>query len=227
MTRSAVLIVVGLTLFSCAKSDTAATPTATATASTSKGPASSSSLKSLAASAESCGITPDATSGPYYVSGTRALSDGDLNYDNLPGEEVKIGGYVYGADDNSDPVDGAKIEIWQADDAGAYHPQNQGPASNYSTDEISLRGYVTSDGSGYYEFSTILPGEYEGRVRHIHVKATASGRQEKIGQIIVAQPGDSISPQDDQIAGGFPQCNLITFSERDGVKAGVFNFHIE
>ena len=188
---------------------------------------SASDLAALAADTEACGYTPESTAGPYYVSGTRELTGGDLNYDDLDGTPMKIGGYVYGADDNSDPIADARIEIWQADDDGAYHPQSQGPASSFDGNEISLRGYVMSDDDGYYEFTSILPGEYEGRVRHIHVRAEAEGHQTLISQIIVAQDGDRIQPENDMVSGNLPDCSIAEFTESDGVQTAVFNFHIQ
>lgn len=186
----------------------------------------SGSLATLAAGQESCGYTAESTPGPYYVSGTRELEDGNLNYDELDGTPMKVGGYVYASDGNSDPVPGARIEIWHTDDAGAYHPQGQGPASDYEPDEISLRGYVMTDDDGYYEFTSIFPGEYEGRVRHIHVRLSADGRQPLVSQIITALPGDRVSPEQDAISRGLPSCQIVEFTDRGGVKTAALNFHI-
>jgi protocatechuate 3,4-dioxygenase beta subunit len=220
---------VASTALSCADDETP-TPAATAAIATeapdATGAPASADLATAAASAESCGYTPESTAGPYYVSGTRELTDGNLNYDDLDGTPLKVGGYVYASDENSEPVESAKIDIWQADDDGAYHPQDQGPASNFDPEDISLRGSVTTDERGYYEFSTILPGEYEGRTRHIHVRVDASGHQPLISQIIVAQEGDRFPPENDMIASSFPECSLVALTERDGMQTTLFNFHI-
>ena len=183
-------------------------------------------LATLAADAQTCGSTPASTAGPYYVSGTRELTDGNLNYDDLDGTPMTIGGYVYASEENSDPVAGAKIDIWQTDGEGAYHPQAQGPASGFDADEISLRGHVTANDDGYYEFSSILPGEYEGRTRHIHVRVDAEGHETLISQIIVAKDGDRFPPDQDMIASRFPECSIVEPTERDGVQTAVFNFHL-
>lgn len=44
----------------------------------------------------SCGYTRQTTEGPYYISGTSQLTNGNLNYDNLSGTPLVIAGYVYG-----------------------------------------------------------------------------------------------------------------------------------
>lgn len=224
-----VAAVVLLVSLSCAKNDVASTtpsssPSPTSAAASSSAPGG---LAALAAAAPTCGYTPEATAGPFFVSGTKELSNDKLNYDDFAGTPIKVAGYVYGSDRNAKPLAGTKIEIWQADNAGRYHPQNQGSVGDFSSSEISLRGYVTTDNTGYYEFTSILPGEYEGRVRHIHVRATASGHPVKTSQIITYQTDDSITPANDSIARDFPACSLATFVSRSGAKTALFNFHIE
>lgn len=104
--------------------------------------------------ADDTGLTMQVTQGPYYVTGTSQLTNGILNYDNLTGTPIKVQGYVYAGATGATPIAGAKVEIWHADDTGNYHPNSNGSASNYSSDEISLRGYVLTDENGYYEYNT-------------------------------------------------------------------------
>ena len=232
-TGSAIIVamLVGLTSMSCSDRDPEPAPSPVTTAAPAATPGTqapaSGSLATAAAAAEACGFTSASTAGPYYVSGTRALTDGNLNYDDLDGTPIRIAGYVYGAADNSAPVGGAKIEIWQADNAGRYHPQGQGAVDDFSADEISLRGSVTSDDNGFYSFTSILPSEYGGRVRHIHVRATAPGHRDLISQIIVAQPGDDIGPEDDSVSNNFHTCSVVDFADLDGIRTAIFNFHIQ
>jgi protocatechuate 3,4-dioxygenase beta subunit len=63
------------------------------------------------------------------------------------------------------PVSHALIDAWQADDGGRY--DNRG---------FRLRGHLFTDESGRFTLRTIVPGAYEGRTRHIHVKVQAPGR---------------------------------------------------
>ena len=177
--------------------------------------------------AECNALTTGTTEGPYYVTGTAELADGNLNYDNLSGDVIRIVGHVYGGVDTTMPLADAVIDIWQADDAGSYWPQANGPASNYSANQLSLRGHVKSDASGYFEFTTIYPGEYEGRARHIHIRATsAGGEQDVITQLIMSKDGDQTPASQDIIAHSLPSCNTMKLVSVDGVDTAVFDFHI-
>jgi protocatechuate 3,4-dioxygenase beta subunit len=170
-----------------------------------------------------CGLTQSTTEGPYYVAGTTELIDGNLNYANLPGEPIKISGYVYAGDKTNNPVTGAKIDIWQADSDGKYHPQGNGPASLYTATQLALRGYVITDEKGRYEFSSIYPGEYEGRPRHIHARASADGFTSVTTQLIAPKSGDKVSAAQDSIARELPSCNTLVFDK----GSATFDFHLQ
>ncbi len=177
--------------------------------------------------ADDSGLTQEVTQGPYYVTGTSELADGNLNYDNLTGEKIKVKGYVYAGATGTTAVSGAKVEIWHADDSGSYQPNGNGAASSYSTDEISLRGYVMSDENGYYEYTTIYPGEYRGRTRHIHTNTTAEGYNGVITQLIIPSlEGDELTAAEDNIAQSLPAYNQVTFTDDDGVPTTTFNYRI-
>ena len=178
-------------------------------------------------SADDSGLTQEVTQGPYYVTGTGELTDGNLNYDNLAGEKIKVQGYVYAGATGTTPIAGAKVEIWHADDTGNYHPNSNGAASNYSEDEISLRGYVLTDENGYYEYTTIYPGEYTGRTRHIHTNTTADGYKGVITQLIIPSlNGDQMTADQDNIAQSLPAYNQVSFTEMDGVPTTTFNYRL-
>ena len=169
-----------------------------------------------------------AMEGPYYVADTNQLSDGDLNYTGLPGDPIEISGHVYRGSGDSTPLAGAKVDIWQADSSGSYHPNSNGNASDYSSDELALRGYVLTDSDGYYEFTSIYPGQYPGRCRHIHIRASASGYGEIVTQLIVpALAGDTETPETDQIALSLPAAaNDLEFTTQNGVEMAAFDFHL-
>jgi hypothetical protein len=66
------------------------------------------------------------------------------------------------------------MEIWQADNSGAYiHPSSMG----YATRDTNFQGFgrFMTGSSGEYLFRTIKPGLYPGRTRHIHFKVKVSG----------------------------------------------------
>jgi protocatechuate 3,4-dioxygenase beta subunit len=63
------------------------------------------------------------------------------------------------------PLEGAYIDIWQANAQGAYSDE----ASQDSSGQKYLRGYQVTNSTGNVYFVTIYPGWYSGRTPHIHV----------------------------------------------------------
>ena len=176
---------------------------------------------------KNCGITAEVTEGPYYVSGTAALTDGNLNYGNLPGDALSISGHVYEGLDTSKPLGNAKIEIWHADNSGSYHPNGNGPTTNYKPEDIALRGFILTDAAGAYKFTTVYPGEYSGRTRHIHFKINAPGFPELTTQLIMpAKPGDTLTFDDDTISKGLPDCQLLKVDATTTPATATFDFHV-
>jgi len=60
------------------------------------------------------------------------------------------------------PVANALLDFWQSDESGAY--DNNG---------FRYRGHVFTDAQGRYDLTTVVPGAYPGRTRHLHVKVQA------------------------------------------------------
>ena len=124
--------------------------------------------------------TPPQTEGPYYPIQLPLDQDNDLlivndNITPAVGEIVQLSGRVLTPSGN--PVRNATVEIWQADNTGAYlHPKSMG----YQTRDVNFQGYgrFETASSGEYSFRTIKPGLYTGRTRHIHFKIKAAGRPE-------------------------------------------------
>ena len=100
-------------------------------------------------------LTPRQTEGPYFTPDTPLKRD--FRADDANGKAITIAGYVLTAD--CKPVPNALIELWHADDEGAY--DNSG---------YKLRGHQFSDDKGRWWFETIVPGLYPGRTRHFHIK---------------------------------------------------------
>jgi hydroxyquinol 1,2-dioxygenase len=109
---------------------------------------------------------------------------------------------VVGVD--GEPIAGARVEIWQADDAGFYDVQNG--------DEPMGRGHLFTDEQGHFEFWSVKPEAYpipadgpvgelleaggRGPMRpaHIHFMVTAEGYQRLITHVFVE--GDSYLDSD-------------------------------
>jgi len=105
--------------------------------------------------------TPPQTEGPFF----RAGSPGR---DNLvePGSkarQVELTGFVLTRGCN--PVARAVVDLWHADERGAY--DNKG---------YRYRGRVYTDEKGRYRVRTIVPALYPGRTRHYHVNVAAGGK---------------------------------------------------
>lgn len=116
----------------------------------------------LAATPESCDdddLTPPQIEGPYFKPGSplrTSIADG-------PGTALTLTGYVVGL--ACQPIAGALLDFWQADNGG-----------NYDNVGNRFRGHQLTDTQGKFTLTSIVPGLYPGRTRHIHVKVQAPGR---------------------------------------------------
>lgn len=124
-------------------------------------------------------FTPSQAEGPYYPLQKPDDRDSDLTSlagaaGSPAGQRLKLQGRVY--DRNGQPLPGVLIEIWQTDANGIYlHP---GDANTTRRDpNFQFYGEALTAADGSYSFLTIVPGEYEPRPRHIHVKIKRDGRE--------------------------------------------------
>jgi len=99
--------------------------------------------------------TPQQGEGPYYKANSPRRTN--LLEKGTGGTPLTISGRVF--DVNCQPVAGAWLDFWQADENGAY--DNTG---------FNLRGHQFTDDQGQYLLETIIPKQYPGRPQHIHVK---------------------------------------------------------
>ena len=124
-------------------------------------------------------FTPAQQEGPYYPLEKPADHDNDLvqlsGAAALPaGQILEFGGTVYDA--GGYPLEGVVIEIWQTDAAGVYlHPND--PGTEGRDRNFQFYGEARTGADGVYEFRTIVPGLYEPRPRHIHVKVKRDGQE--------------------------------------------------
>jgi len=118
--------------------------------------------------AQTCGIvTPRQTEGPFYTPNTpKRIS---LVEPGSKAPRLVVLGTVLSAD--CKPVPNALLDFWHSDERGEY--DNRG---------FRYRGHQFADAQGRYRLETIVPAEYPGRTRHIHVKVQASG-----GRILTTQ----------------------------------------
>jgi protocatechuate 3,4-dioxygenase beta subunit len=123
----------------------------------------------------------------------------------MPGTTLVVEGRVLRTD--CQPVAGALLDFWQADDAGTY--DNAG---------YRLRGHQVADDSGRYRLETILPGVYPGRARHIHVRVQAPGRPPLTTQLYF--PGEAGNERD-RI---FDRALLVKIADGAGGTVATFDF---
>jgi protocatechuate 3,4-dioxygenase beta subunit len=162
-------------------------------------------------SAAACSETEPNTEGPFYKEG--APSRMVLIDEDTPGTRVTITGRVLDAAGCA-PLAGATLDVWQADDTGAYDDAG-----------YKLRGVLQTDADGSYEIVTIVPGHYLNgdryRPAHIHVKASAPGHELLTTQLYFA--GDPYNEGDPFIRDSLI---MAPTENPDGSLAAIFDFVI-
>jgi protocatechuate 3,4-dioxygenase beta subunit len=123
--------------------------------------------------------TVEQTEGPYFKPSSPERSS--LLADGMAGTRLVVMGAVVSSE--CAPIKGALLDFWQANDAGEYN--NTG---------FTLRGHQFTDARGRFRLTTIVPGLYTGRTRHIHVKV-----QKPHGSVLTTQlyfPGEPQNASD-------------------------------
>jgi protocatechuate 3,4-dioxygenase beta subunit len=130
--------------------------------------------------AQTCGtVTPPQTEGPFFKTHTPQRIT--LIEPGTRAPKLVVAGQVLSRDCR--PIKGALLEFWHADEHGDY--DNRG---------YRYRGHQFADAEGRYLLETILPAEYPGRARHIHVKVQPPG-----GRVLTTQlyfPNDRSNARD-------------------------------
>ena len=97
-------------------------------------------------------VTPSTVFGPFFVDGSPAFANGDDIANGAPGEPCLVHGRILSV--TGEPVAGARIEVWQADDDGFYDVQHDG------LDEPRGRGHLYSESDGRFWFWSVKPQHY-------------------------------------------------------------------
>jgi len=123
-------------------------------------------------------ITPSQQEGPYYTVNKPEDRDNDLvaftgANDAPEGQILEFDGTVYDA--NGFPIEGITVEIWQTD-ANGFYLHADDPGTEQRDLNFQFYGEAVTDENGRYNFRTILPGLYEPRPRHIHIKVKRDGQ---------------------------------------------------
>ncbi|MGE3913719.1 MAG: intradiol ring-cleavage dioxygenase [Chloroflexota bacterium] len=148
-------------------------------------------------------VTPRQTEGPFFTPDspmrTSLLEPGET------GPTMKVTGQVL--DTSCQPIAGALLDFWQADDRGVY--DNVG---------YHLRGHQFTDEHGMYQLETVIPGVYTGRTRHFHVKVQAPNQPVLTTQLYF--PNEPANARD----GIFNPELLMQIQDTDHGKTGTFTF---
>lgn len=165
--------------------------------------------------------TPATVLGPFHIDGSPEKEFGGDMSDGLPGTPLYITGTVRGLD--GFPVVGAVLDVWQADEEGAYESQVA------DVDEARLRAKYTSRADGTYCLRTIAPKGYsipmDGpvgalirdtdishfRPAHVHFLINAAGYEPLITHLF--QEGAQYLDSD--VVFGTKQELVVAFEPRD------------
>jgi protocatechuate 3,4-dioxygenase beta subunit len=146
------------------------------------------------------------TEGPFFKPSSPERAD--LIETGMAGQPIELVGFVLTR--ACRPVPGALVELWQADDKGEY--DNSG---------FRLRGHQRADAEGRYRFRSIVPGAYETRTRHFHVKVAPPA-----GRLLTTQlyfPGETKNAKDSL----FRRELLMRTAKNEGWLAGRFDFVLD
>ena len=133
-------------------------------------------LESLA---QTCGVvTSSQTEGPFFKPKSPLRTS---LLERSSSAKLIVAGRVLSRD--CKPVANALLDFWHSDEKGEY--DNRG---------FRYRGHQFTDAEGRFRLETIVPAEYPGRTRHIHVKAQAPSRRILTTQLYF--PGDPGNKRD-------------------------------
>jgi protocatechuate 3,4-dioxygenase beta subunit len=99
------------------------------------------------------GATETTVLGPFHVAGAPERGLGANICLDGKGEPLLVEGVVRDVDGR--PIAGAKLDVWQTNDAGFYDVQQRGLQP-----EMNLRGVFATDESGRYGFRSVKPRFY-------------------------------------------------------------------
>ncbi|BBH69746.1 6-chlorohydroxyquinol-1,2-dioxygenase [Actinoplanes sp. OR16] len=162
------------------------------------------SMQTVTVNNEAYGDATEATVfGPFFTDGSPAIPLGGDIAGGAAGEPCWVSGTV--TDTAGNPVAGARIEVWEADDDGFYDVQ-------YGDDRVAARGHLVTDAAGGFRFWAITPTPYpiphDGpvgrllaatgrspmRASHLHFLVTAPGLRTLVTHIFVR--GDALLDSD-------------------------------
>lgn len=165
------------------------------------------SMQTIAVNNPACGNATEATVfGPFFIQDAPEIPLGGDIAGDAAGQPCWVEGTVN--DSSGNPVPGARIEVWEADEEGFYDVQ-------YADNRIAGRAHLFADHDGRYSFWGLTPTPYpiphDGpvgklleatnrspvRASHLHFMVTAPGFRTLVTHIFVEgdpqiEIGDSV-----------------------------------
>lgn len=175
--------------------------------------------------------TPRETKGPFYP--VKAQKDTDFDLTRIEGHTqaaigrvIEIAGQVL--DTQGNPIEDARVELWQANAAGRYsHPRDANPAPL----DLDFQGWaiVPSGREGGFRFKTVFPGAYPAapdwtRPPHIHFLIKKTGFVELVTQMYF--PGEALNESDLLLSKKNDEDKKRMVSERMEVEHEAYRFNI-
>ncbi|MEM8824719.1 MAG: intradiol ring-cleavage dioxygenase [Pseudomonadota bacterium] len=132
------------------------------------------------------GASENTVLGPFHVGGAPEYEMGANICLDQKGEAMRVSGRILDLDGH--PIEGVKIDVWQANDEGFYDVQQKGLQPEYN-----LRGVFRTGADGSYHFRGVRPkhypiphdgpvgqllkslGRHPYRPAHLHFLITADG----------------------------------------------------
>jgi catechol 1,2-dioxygenase len=173
------------------------------------------------------GTTETTVTGPFHAAASTMEMGANIarGPEQESGEPTVVRGYVLDPDGN--PIEGALMDVWQANDIGYYDLQD------INQPEVNLRGIFKTGKDGRYWFRTIKPtsypvpvdgpvgellrasGRHPMRPAHIHFMISAPGYERLITHIFVE--GDDYLESDAVF--GVKDSLVIDFVSNDSPEA--------
>jgi hydroxyquinol 1,2-dioxygenase len=131
------------------------------------------------------GTTEATVFGPFHVANAPSYEQGEDIANGAPGEPLFVDCTIRGPE--GEPIGGAKVDVWQADEDGFYDVQLPDLSGHRA------RGVLHSDADGRLRFRTVLPvaypvptdgpvgrmliasGRHPWRPAHVHFRIEAPG----------------------------------------------------
>lgn len=177
------------------------------------------------------GATETTVLGPFHIDNTPIMENGANICLDGKGEPLVVHGKVQSVDGT--PIEGARLDVWQANDDGFYDVQQKGIQPDFN-----LRGMFHSQKDGGYWFRAVKPrhysipddgpvgallkklGRHPNRPAHLHYIVGADGYEEITTHIFV--PDDPYINSDAVF--GVKKSLLADFVKVDNpVRAGNFS----